>query len=122
MTSRRSLFLNWDIMLNPCPSRRSRRPVWPTVSLACFCWISFPVPGGGQEYGPRDRDNPGDAMIQAYLRGRAECLERGFAEEIDARDEWRSRLPGFGQDEVTERRLRFLIDEWKSRLPRYREE
>jgi dienelactone hydrolase len=42
----------------------------------------------GQEYGPPDRDQPGDEMIQAYLSRIAETLDGRFLEGVKTAAEW----------------------------------
>ncbi len=42
----------------------------------------------GQVYGPADRDNPGDEMIQSYLAHRTEEIELRFMQEIESLEKW----------------------------------
>lgn len=41
-----------------------------------------------QEYGPPDRDAPGDAMIQAHLAREADRLDGAFLEGVGSADDW----------------------------------
>ena len=47
----------------------------------------------GQEYGKPDRSNPGDTMIQEYLRTEAQKLEADFLAEIKTREDWERQKP-----------------------------
>ena len=49
--------------------------------------------GFTQEYGKADRENPGDAMIQEYLKREAEKLEANFLEGIKTREDWERERP-----------------------------
>jgi dienelactone hydrolase len=51
-----------------------------------------------QEYGKPDRDQPGDAMIQAYLRQQAEQIHQTFADDLRSPEEWKSRLPRYREE------------------------
>ncbi|MEX2187134.1 MAG: prolyl oligopeptidase family serine peptidase [Pirellulales bacterium] len=44
-----------------------------------------------QEYGEPDRDSPGDAMIQAYLRREAAKLDAQFADDFKSREAWEAK-------------------------------
>ena len=46
-----------------------------------------------QEWGKADRENPGDAMIQEYLKREAEKLEANFLEGIKTREDWERERP-----------------------------
>lgn len=47
----------------------------------------------GQEYGKADRENPGDTMIQEYLKAEAEKLEANFLGGIKTREDWERERP-----------------------------
>ncbi len=49
----------------------------------------------GQEYGPPDRDQPGDAMIQAYLARVANRLHDKFLEGVESADDWNRLRPRY---------------------------
>ena len=49
--------------------------------------------GFSQEYGKSDKENPGDAMIQEYLKREAEKLENNFLEGIKTREDWERERP-----------------------------
>lgn len=74
-----------------------------TILRACpfFVAVSFVLitdQAVAQEYGQADRDEPGDAMIQAYLRDQAARLTDAFAEDVASPEEWRSRLPRYREE------------------------
>jgi hypothetical protein len=52
----------------------------------------------GQAYGPPDRGEPGDAMIQAYLAREADRLDAGFLDGIKSADDWRRLRPRFHEE------------------------
>jgi cephalosporin-C deacetylase-like acetyl esterase len=60
-------------------------------ALLVFGFISASWVVRGQEYGKADRENPGDEMIQEYLRVEAEKLEAEFLAGIQSRADWRER-------------------------------
>jgi dienelactone hydrolase len=43
----------------------------------------------GQEYGPPDRDQPGDKIIQEYLRSETEEIHRQFLEDVESVEDWK---------------------------------
>src|SRR5581483_1703747 len=45
----------------------------------------------GQAYGPPDRDQPGDGMIQSYLGRIADELDARFLDGIHTADDWEKR-------------------------------
>lgn len=49
--------------------------------------------GFSQEYGKPDRDQPGDAMIQAYLRLQTDRIHQSYAEDLESPEGWRERAP-----------------------------
>jgi len=54
--------------------------------------------GLGQEYGPPDRGEPGDEMIQAYLAREADRIHAGFLNEVKALEDWQSRRPAYKEE------------------------
>ena len=46
-----------------------------------------------QEYGKVDRENPGDEMIQAYLKAEAEKLEADYLGDIKTKEQWERERP-----------------------------
>jgi cephalosporin-C deacetylase-like acetyl esterase len=44
-----------------------------------------------QEYGEPDRDSPGDAMIQAYLKREAAALDAKYADDLVPADQWNAK-------------------------------
>jgi dienelactone hydrolase len=68
----------------------------------CACVVVMVETSGGsvmsQEYGPPDRDNPGDVMIQAHLRGEAERIHQSFADDLSSPATWQERLPRYRQE------------------------
>jgi len=65
--------------------------------LAAQC-VLLPLSGSGQTYDAPDRAEPGDAMIQAYLRQETEKVEADFLEGIKSAEEWRRARPRFQQE------------------------
>jgi len=51
-----------------------------------------------QPYGPPDRGEPGDIMIQAYLAGMAEGMDAKIAEDIRSAEEWEKHRPGYKEE------------------------
>jgi cephalosporin-C deacetylase-like acetyl esterase len=62
-------------------------------ALLVFGFISASWVVRGQEYGKADRENPGDEMIQEYLRVEAEKLEAEFLAGIQSRADWERERP-----------------------------
>ena len=62
--------------------------------------LAFLVGGlaAAQEYGPPDRDAPGDAMIQAYLARETEKLETPFLEGVASRADWEKLRPRYQEE------------------------
>src|SRR3954453_9018535 len=62
-------------------------------NLRRIAWILFvstaaPLALRAQPYGPPDRSEPGDEMIQAYLSREAEKVSAGWAEDVKSLAEW----------------------------------
>ena len=62
-------------------------------ALAWLVLFMTAVFSNGQVYDKADRDNPGDAMIQEYLRTEAQKLEAEFLAEIKTREDWERERP-----------------------------
>jgi dienelactone hydrolase len=56
------------------------------------------IPGTSQEYGQADREQPGDAMIQAYLRLQAVRLHETYGEDLASLDEWNKRRERYREE------------------------
>ncbi|RPJ31973.1 MAG: hypothetical protein EHM35_11930, partial [Planctomycetaceae bacterium] len=55
-------------------------------------------PGLSQEYGKPDREQPGDEMIQQYLKQEAERIHEQFAQDIESREKWEKLRPAYKQE------------------------
>jgi hypothetical protein len=51
--------------------------------------------GRGQAYGPPDRGQPGDEMIQEYLAREAELIHGKFMQDITSREDWERLRPRY---------------------------
>lgn len=58
------------------------------IVAAMLCCQVAAASGLAQEYGPVDRDAPGDAMIQAYLKREAAAMDTRFADDLVPPDAW----------------------------------
>jgi len=63
------------------------------VLLLTYCSAGF-----GQEYGPPDRGQPGDEMIQAYLAREADRIHATFLDEVESLDDWQARRPRYKEE------------------------
>jgi len=54
--------------------------------------------GFSQEYGPPDRGEPGDGMIQAYLAKEADRIHAAFLSEVKSLEDWQSRRPAYKEE------------------------
>jgi len=71
------------------------------ASLAALTVLGIPeaaLAGSGPIFDAPDSGEPGDAMIQAYLRQEAEKLEAGFSAAISSPREWTQALPRLRQE------------------------
>ena len=68
------------------------RPI-PTLIL-----LSIATCGFAQEYGKPDRGQPGDEMIQQYLKREAERIHERFAQDIESREKWEQLRPTYKQE------------------------
>jgi dienelactone hydrolase len=62
-------------------------------AIAALHVCLFAAAAHGQEYGQPDRDQPGDAMIQAYLQMQADRIHQSYAEDLQSPEAWRERAP-----------------------------
>lgn len=51
-----------------------------------------------QEYGPPDRDQPGDEMIQTYLAHRTERIHKRFMDNVESLEDWKKLRPQYKKD------------------------
>ena len=51
-----------------------------------------------QEYGQPDRGEPGDAMIQAYLRQETAKITEQYAEDLKSLEDWRGKRPQYVEE------------------------
>ena len=51
-----------------------------------------------QEYGPPDRDQPGDEMIQAYLARQTETIHERFMENVKSVEDWKKLRPQYKEE------------------------
>ncbi len=54
--------------------------------------------GLGQEYGKPDQGQPGDEMIQRYLKQEAGKIHEKFAQDIESREKWEKLRPTYKQE------------------------
>lgn len=64
-----------------------------SIRLWIFLVMTFGylLPGAAQPLGEPDREAPGDAMIQEYLRRETQRVESQFAEDLKSGEQWKSR-------------------------------
>src|SRR2546426_1046796 len=67
------------------------------VHVFLFVWVA-PFVVWAQPYGPPDRGEPGDEMIQAYLSREAEKLSAGFAEDVKSLADWEQKRPQYVEE------------------------
>ncbi|MBN2314047.1 MAG: prolyl oligopeptidase family serine peptidase [Sedimentisphaerales bacterium] len=51
-----------------------------------------------QEYGPPDRDQPGDEMIQAYLASQTKPIHEKFLENVKSVEDWKKLRPQYKEE------------------------
>ncbi len=56
------------------------------------------MPVGAQEYGPPDRGEPGDEMIQAYLAQQTAAIHARFAEDVQSAEHWQRLRPQYQRE------------------------
>ena len=61
--------------------------------VLALCWAA-----SGQEYGPPDRGQPGDEMIQAYLRKQTEAIHGEFLRDVKPAEQWAKLRPRYRQE------------------------
>ena len=54
--------------------------------------------GLGQEYGKPDQGQPGDEMVQRYLKREAEKIHEKFAQDVESREKWEKLRPAYRQE------------------------
>ena len=52
----------------------------------------------GQAYGPPDRDQPGDEMIQAYLEQQTKRIHERFMENVQSAEDWKRLRPRYKEE------------------------
>ena len=52
----------------------------------------------GQAYGPPDRDQPGDEIVQEYLTREAEAIHGQFLENIESVQDWEELRPKYKEE------------------------
>ena len=60
--------------------------------------LALPALCAAQEYGPTDREQPGDEMIQAWLRQETSRLEARFTEDLRSREDWERERPRYREE------------------------
>ncbi len=69
-----------------------------TAILTCaIIWISA-TSTLGQEYGPPDRDQPGDKMIQEYLKRETDKIHETFLENTKTLEDWQKLRAGYKEE------------------------
>ena len=71
---------------------------WQTVLAAMLVTCASVSAARAQAYGTPDRGQPGDDMIQAYLRSETEAIHSRFLENVKSREDWQSRLPRYRKE------------------------
>ena len=67
-----------------------------TKSILPFLWTAVSAATAfAQPYGKPDRNSPGDAMIQAYLKQETAKVEARFAEDLASRNAWEAKRPQY---------------------------
>jgi dienelactone hydrolase len=73
---------------------QSKHRVFVAVIAAC----AIGAAARGQEYGPPDRGQPGDEMIQRYLARIAGELESSFLGEVKSQEDWEKVRPRYKEE------------------------
>jgi dienelactone hydrolase len=71
---------------------------WCLSILVCVISLSGGSAVKAQEYGEPDRDQPGDEMIQGYLRRITEDLHGQFLKDVTSLDDWNKLRPGYKEE------------------------
>ncbi len=69
--------------------------------LVALAWLLAIIPAQrsfAQPFGPPDQGQPGDAMVQEYLRGAAERLEADFLGAVRSAEDWSDLRPRFHRE------------------------
>jgi len=66
--------------------------------LAILISLSGILTVHAQEYGKPDRDQPGDEMIQEYLKCITEDLHRRFLKDVESVDDWKKLRPKYKEE------------------------
>jgi len=61
--------------------------------LACVIFLNLSPTVRGQVYGPPDREQPGDEMIQTYLERQTEPIHEQFMENVESVEDWKKLSP-----------------------------
>src|SRR5574341_45729 len=70
----------------------------PVVFLTLLSQLWVAMSGTAQPYGELDRGQPGDAMIQEYLRRATEQIEASFLATIKSAEDWQQARPRLKQE------------------------
>ena len=71
---------------------------WSLAILAYVISFNGGTTARGQAYGPPDRDQPGDKMIQEYLRRVTEETHGKFLENVESVEDWKRLRPKFKEE------------------------
>jgi len=66
--------------------------------LAVLTMLASASKMGGQPYDPPDRGQPGDEMIQEYLRGETEEIHRRFFQNVESVEDWKKLRPKYKEE------------------------
>ncbi len=68
------------------------------VILTGVLFLNSPFIVKSQEYGPPDREQPGDEMIQAYLARQTETIHERFMENVKSVEDWKKQRPQYKEE------------------------
>jgi dienelactone hydrolase len=71
---------------------------WHAVVLACVVTCSAVSAASAQAYGPPDRGQPGDEMIQDYLRRETDKIHARFLEGVKSLEDWQKLRERYKQE------------------------
>ena len=71
---------------------------WHTAFMAVLVACAIGAAARGQEYGPPDRGQPGDEMIQRYLARIAEEIDGSFLREVKSQEDWEKLRPRYKEE------------------------
>ena len=66
--------------------------------LACVIFLNLSPTVRGQVYGPPDREQPGDEMIQTYLERQTEPIHEQFMENVESVEDWKKLRPRYKEE------------------------